>query len=162
MKKLILMLLLATLPAWAQLGDPFGIEFPTTAGTKANPNAQFRYRFKASDGKPRPYGWARIINGVDFNSMGNKLEPGKVYSIWLVRADGTKAGIGPAPHSFTAAENGEGRYQVRLEDPGFQIEGFEKMVIFLHPSGDASKLDDMVPVLETLLSDKLPIPKDDK
>lgn len=153
--------MLATCQAWAQLGDPFGVEFPATAGKKIDPNSQFRYRFKASDGKTRPYGWARI-NGTEFNSMGSKLEPGKLYTIWLVKADGTRAGIGPAPYSFTAAENGEGRYQVRLEEPGFQIEGFEKMVIYFHPSGDATKLDDMVPVLETLLSDKLEIPKEDK
>lgn len=164
MKKLFLSLALMlwlSASASAQMGDPFGIGFPATAGKKIDPNSQFRYRFKAPDGAPRPYGWARI-NGTEFNSMGNKLEPGKTYSIWLVKADGTKAGIGPAPHSFTVAENGEGRYKVRLEDPGFQIEGFEKMVIFFHPSGDAAKLDDLVPVLETLLSDKLPIPKEDK
>lgn len=154
-------LLLATTSAWAQLGDPFGVEFPTTAGKKVDPSKQLRYRFKTPDGKPHPYGWARI-NGTEFASKCSKLEPGQVYSMWVVKADGSRAGVGETPFSFTAGENGEGNYTVRLPEPGFAIGDFVKLVVFHHPSGDANKVDDLEPVLEAVLAEPLPNPKEEK
>jgi hypothetical protein len=82
--------------------------------------------------------------------------------MWLIKLDGTRVGVGEAPFAFTAQENGEGNYMIRLAEPGLTMEAYQKLEVLHHPTGDATRLDDAVPVLEAKMSDRLPIEKEPK
>ncbi|MEW6283788.1 MAG: hypothetical protein AB1758_34570 [Candidatus Eremiobacterota bacterium] len=107
-------------------------------------------RLTAVNGDRHPYGWIRV-DGYDFGLGASKLRPQAIYSVWLVKANGEKVGIGEAPFSFETRESGEGKYVIRLQDVNLFSGDYQRIVVFHHPSNQPEKTDDLLPILEARL-----------
>lgn len=106
-----------------------------------------KFRLTATNGDRHPYGWV-LVDGYNFGMGAQKLRPNEIYTVWMVKSNGEKAGIGEAPFSFQARESGEGKYVIKLPDNVIFSGEYQKVVIFHHPDGNPETLEGMLPILE--------------
>jgi hypothetical protein len=106
-----------------------------------------KFRLTATNGDRHPYGWV-LVDGYNFGMGAQGLRPNEIYTVWMVKSNGEKAGIGEAPYSFQARDSGEGKYIVKLPDNAIFTGDYQKIVIYHHPDGNPETMEGMLPILE--------------
>lgn len=120
-------------------------------GDEGTPKENYlKFRLTATNGDRHPYGWVQV-DGYNFGLGAHKLRPNEIYTVWMVKSNGEKAGVGEAPFSFETRESGEGKYIIKLPDNVIFSGEFQKIVVYHHPDGNATTMEGMLPILEGAL-----------
>ena len=86
-------------------------------------------------------------DGLSIQAQG--LQPGKVYTAWLVNMKPKKheIGAGNPPYMFKTDSNGNGIYETHLSELPFGK--WAVLMVVLHPTGDPTDMKNMVGALST-------------
>ncbi len=113
-----------------------------------SPKANFlKFKLAAVNGDRYPYGWV-LVDGYQFGMGAQKLRPQEIYTVWMVKPNGEKVGVGEAPYSFETRESGEGKYVIKMPDNQIFSGEFSKVVIYHHPDHNPLTMEGMLPILE--------------
>lgn len=117
-------------------------------GDEGTPKENFlKCKLTATNGDRHPYGWV-MVDGYNFGLGAHKLRPNETYTIWMVKSNGEKAGVGEAPFSFETRDSGEGKVNIKLPDNVIFSGEYQKIVVYHHPDGNATTMEGMLPILE--------------
>lgn len=141
-KASLLLLILLLVVGFARAAD--GDDDSDAGAPKEN---FLKFKLTAVNGDRHPYGWV-LVDGYNFGLGAMGLRPNETYTVWIIKANGEKTGIGEKPYSFQARESGEGKVNIHLEDNVIFSGDYTKLVVYHHPDGNPEQMDGMLPILE--------------